>query len=310
MPPPRIPILSDEEVRSLLSMRDAVDLIEGALRLKAAGEFVAPPRHYVGNRHGALVFTVGGHADRGVVGFRVYGAFPTSTRPGQFVAVVDSEAGELRGLVFGELLGAMRTGAIGGVAMKYAARENARTVGIIGSGMQAKTQLLAATAVRAITSAKVYSRSSENREAFAREMSESLGIEVVAVASAEEAIERADVVVTATSSGEPLFPAALIGAGVHVNALGPKFAGRHELDPAVAGKASVVFTDSPDQLRAYPEPFFLPEESRQIADLAEYVASGAPGRRYADDITLFCSVGLSGTEVVLADAVLTKAGAG
>lgn len=307
MPSPAIPILADEDVRLLLTMREAVQLIEEALRLKARSAFITPPRHYVGNRHGALVFTAGGHADRGVIGFRVYETFPGRLRNEQFVAVFDSETGELRGLVFGELLGAMRTGAIGGVAIKYAAREDASTVGIVGSGMQARTQLMAAAAVRGVTTANVYSRTAESRETFAREMTEHLGFPVLAVSTAEEAVADADIVITATSSAQPIVTAAHIEPGMHVNALGPKFVARHELDPAVAERATAVFTDSPDQLRSYPEPFFLPEDSFQIADLAEYVASGTPVRRSARDITLFCSVGLSGTEVVLADAVLAKA---
>lgn len=290
-------------------MREAVGLIEEALRLKARGSFLTPPRVYIGNKNGALVFTAGGHADRGVFGFRVYETFPGPRRDEQFVAVFDSVTGELRGLVFGELLGAMRTGAIGGVAMKYAAREDAHVVGIIGSGMQARTQLLAAAAVRNVASAKIYSRSAEKRDAFAREMTELLGFPVRAVSTAEEAVRGCGIVVTATSSPEPLFPASLLEPGVHVNALGPKFAGRHELDAAVAGVASASFTDSPEQLRSYPEPFFLSETSIQITDLADHVDTRSPIRRSADDITLFWSVGLSGTEVVLADAVLTKAAA-
>jgi ornithine cyclodeaminase len=302
-------MLSNDDVRSLLPMREAVGLIEDALRLKAQGSFLTPPRYYAGNKNGALAFTVGGHADQGVFGFRVYETFPGPRRDEQFVAVFDSVTGELRGLVFGELLGALRTGAIGGVAMKYAAREDAHVVGIIGSGMQARTQLLAAAAVRDVASAKVYSRSAGKRQAFALEMTELLGIPVRAVSTAAEAISGSGIVVTATSSAEPIFPASLLEPGVHVNALGPKFAGRHELDAAVAGLASACFTDSPEQLWSYPEPFFLSETSIQITDLADHVESGSPVRRSADDITLFWSVGLSGTEVVLADAVLSKAAA-
>jgi ornithine cyclodeaminase/alanine dehydrogenase-like protein (mu-crystallin family) len=307
MPPPTIPILSDEDVRSALSMRRAVVLIEEALRLKAQGALVAPPRFYVGNERGSLAFTAGGHVGQGVIGFRVYETFVgPNLRHEQFVAVFDSTTGELKGLVFGELLGAMRTGAIGGVAIKYAAREDARTIAVIGSGMQARTQLMAAVAVRPIMVARVYSRSAAHRDAFADEMSAMLRRPVVAAASPQEAIEGADIVITATSSASPVVTAEQIGAGVHVNALGPKFSARHEIDPAVADRAAVIFTDSPAQLRGYPEPFFL-EERHAISDLADHVASGAPIRRAASDVTLFCSVGLSGTEVVLADAVLRKA---
>jgi ornithine cyclodeaminase len=310
MPPPAIPILSDEDVRSALSMHRAVELIEEALRLKAHGALVAPPRFYVGNDHGSLAFTAGGHASGGSMGFRVYETFVgPNLRHEQFVAVFDGTTGELRGLVFGELLGALRTGAIGGVAMKYAARENAQTVGIIGSGMQARTQLMAAAAVRPITSGRVYSRSAEHREAFAAEMSAELGVPVLAVVNATEAVEGVDIVITATSSAAPVLMADQVGAGTHVSALGSKFAARHELDPALADRAAAIFTDSPAQLRAYPEPFFL-DERYEITDLAVHVAGGRPIRHSPDEITLFCSVGLSGTEVVLADAVLRAAGSG
>jgi ornithine cyclodeaminase len=304
--PPVVAILSDEDVRSLLSMAEAIELIEDAIRLKGTKSLVTPPRFYAGNSHGALVFTVGGHADRGAFGFRVYGMFPGRVRDEQFVAVFDSETGSLKGLVFGELIAAIRTGAIGGVAIKHAAREDAHVVGIVGSGMQARTQLMAAAAVRDVSAAKVYSRSAENRETFATEMTESLGLPVHSVSTAEEVVAGADILITATSSAVPVFPASLIGPGVHINALGSKFAARHELDPAVADSASTVFTDSLEQLGGYPEPFFL-SESHKITDLADHLASGAAIRRSPQDITLFCSVGLSGTEVVLADAVLAKA---
>jgi ornithine cyclodeaminase len=236
----------------------------------------------------------------------VYETFPGPRRDEQFVVVFDSVTGELRGFVFGELLGALRTGAIGGIAMKYAAREDARTVGILGSGMQARTQLMAAAAVRDLASARVYSRSAANREAFAREMTEMLALPVTAVAAAEEAVAGADIVITATNSREPLFPASLLAPGVHVNALGPKFADRHELDPAIAGLATAAFTDSPEQLRGYPEPFYLPQMLTQVTDLAAHIENGSPVRRRPDDVTLFWSVGVSGTEVVLADAALRK----
>lgn len=310
MPPPAIPILSDEDVRSALSMPEAVELIEGALKEKAQGGLVTPRASMWPTTVGRSSFTAGGHAGPGVIGFRVYETFPGPLRHEQFVTVFDSVTGDLRGLVFGELLGAMRTGAIGGVAVKYGAREDARTVGIIGSGMQARTQLMAIAAVRPITSAKVHSRSQEKRVAFAQEMTGSLGLPVLAIATAEEAVAGADIVVTATRSTAPLFPAALIEEGMHINALGPKFAKAHELDPAVADRAAAVYTDSLEQLRGYPTPFFISEDSHEIGDLAAHVARGTPVRRSTSDITLFCSVGLSGTEVVLADAVLRKTGAG
>ena len=259
-----LPILDDADVASLVSMGDAIDVIEAALARKGRAEFVTPPRHYVPNKNGALVFTIGGDADEGAIGFRVYGAFAGGVRDSQVVAVFDAKTGALKGLVLGELLGAMRTGAIGGVAIKHGARPDAKVLGVIGSGEQARTQVEAAAAVRDLAEVRVYSPTPAHREAFAAKMSD---------------------------------------------ALGPKFAGRSEIDPAVAERAASIFTDSPEQLRAYPEPSFLEgtPHIERVSDLGEHVAGGAPVRSSDDDITLFLSVGLSGTEVVLADLALSKA---
>jgi ornithine cyclodeaminase len=290
-------------------MSEAVDAIEAAIARKGRGESVTPPRHYVPNKNGALVFTIGGDADEGAIGFRVYGAFAGGVRDSQVVAVFDAKTGALKGLVLGELVGAMRTGAIGGVAIKHGARPDAKVLGVIGSGEQARTQVEAAVAVRDLVEVRVYSRTRAHRDAFASKLSERLGLRVAAVASAEEAVRGADIVVTATNSSTPLFDAALLGPGAHVNAIGPKFANRSELDPAVAERAASIFTDSPEQLRAYPEPSFLEgtAHSGRVSNLADCVAGGSPIRSSDGDITLFLSVGLAGTEVALADLALSRA---
>ncbi len=198
-----LPILVDDDVAALISMPEAIGAIEATLKLKARGEFLTPPRHYVSNKHGALVFTVGGHDERGVIGFRVYDTFATDVPHEQVVAVFDSETGQLKGLVLGSLLGAVRTGAIGGVAVKYASRGDSRGAAIIGTGLQARTQLAAAAAVRDLREVRVYSRNEDRREGFAKEMAERLHIDIVPVSSAAEAVRGADIVIAATNSGTP-----------------------------------------------------------------------------------------------------------
>jgi len=166
-----VTVLSNSDVHRLVSMREAVEAVEKALLRRGVGEFVTPPRHYVANRKGALTFTIGGDAAEGAFGFRVYGMFPGSREDDQLVVVYDAATGELRGIVQGERIGAMRTGALGGVAIRHAAREDAKILGIIGSGRQARTQLEGAAVVRDLTEVRVYSRSAKKREAFASEMS-------------------------------------------------------------------------------------------------------------------------------------------
>jgi ornithine cyclodeaminase len=301
-----IPILTDDDVDSLISMREAVAAVEGALARKATGGFLTPPRHYFTNAHGKLAFTIGGDNDAGVAGFRVYGTFAGSGAEGQLVVVYDAESGELLGIVQGERIGAMRTGALGGVAVKYASREDSRVIAVIGSGTQARTQLEAVATVRDLTEARVFSRSAANREAFAAEMSARLAFAVRPVDTVEDALAGADIVIVATNSRTPAFDGSLIRPGQHVTTvrLGR---GQHELDASVADRASTLFTDSPEQVRDYPGGFFLEERIDEVGDLSEYVGRGEPVRKDPDEITLYLSAGLSGTEVVVAAEALRKA---
>lgn len=300
-------VLTDADVRRLVTMREAIEAVEGALARKGNGTFLTPPRHYFRTTKGALTFTIGGDAEEGVTGFRVYGAFPGADEDDQLVIVYDAAGGRLRGIVQGDRVGAMRTGALGGVAIKYAAREDARSVAVIGSGKQARTQLEAAAVVRNLNEVRVYSRSAEHREAFATEMSSELGLSVTPVVSAEEAIVGADIVITATSSRHPVFPASLIQPGQHVTTIRLGL-GNHELDAGVVDRADAIFTDSMEQLRDYPGGSFVADRLDSVADLADHVARGDPVRASPDDITLYLSTGLSGTEVVVANIALRKAG--
>jgi len=301
-----VTILSDDDVNRLVSMREAVDAVEHALAQKGEGAFITPPRHYSSNRNGALVFTIGGDATQGVFGFRVYGMFPGSREQDQFVVVYDAATGALRGIVRGERIGAMRTGALGGAAIRNAAREDANVLGIIGSGRQARTQLEAAAVVRRLSEVRVYSRSVPNREAFASEMSRRLGLRISPVTTPDQAIAGADIVILATNSRTPVFDASLIESGQHVTTirLGQ---GQHELDTGVADRAGSIFTDSLEQLRSYPGGFFLADRIYSITDLSEHVARGKPIRQSPQAITLYLSTGVSGTEVVVADIALRKA---
>ena len=138
-------------------------------------------------------------------------------------------------------------------------------------------------------------------------MSAELDLAVMPVGSPELAIRGADIVIVATSSPTPVFDGALIEPGMHVTTI-RLGASSHELDASVAGKAAAIFSDSLEQVRNYQGGFFLPEKLDEMTDLAEHVADGAPIRTSPDDITLYCSAGLAGTDVVVADVALRKRG--
>jgi ornithine cyclodeaminase len=163
-------ILNDADVNALARMPALVAVVERCLRAKADGRLVAPPRHSVAFDAGQLVFTIGGIAagaegGDGIAGFRVYETFPgMGTARAQLVAVWDSGSGNLLGLVVGDALGVLRTGAIGGIAIDRMARPDARICGIVGSGRQAESQVMAAVAVRpGLQTIRVYSRNPRNR---------------------------------------------------------------------------------------------------------------------------------------------------
>jgi ornithine cyclodeaminase len=309
-------ILNDAEVHALARMPDLVAVIERCLQAKAQGRLVAPPRHSVAFDTGQLVFTIGGittggDGDAGMAGFRAYETFRGGgSARAQIVAVWDSGSGDLRGLVIGDALGVLRTGAIGGVAIDRMARPDVRTCGVVGSGSQAESQLMAAVAVRpGLETIRVYSRNACNREGFAERMSARLGKTIRPVAAARDAVAAADLVLCATDSDSPVIETQWLVRGTHVSTLGPKLADRHELPPAIGAIADIAATDSPAQLYAYPKPHFLagtPAGERML-DLAEIVAGRASGRRNPTDITLFCSVGLAGTEVAVAEFLLRQA---
>lgn len=303
-------ILNDKDLDAPNLMPIAINAVEGALMGKATGRLVSPPRHNVRfGDFGDLVFTVGGTTGTApTAGFRVYDTFAGNDHT-QLVAVWSASTAKLLGIILGTRLGEIRTGAIGGVAIRQMSRADAKRVGIVGSGMQARTQLEAAASVRKVEEAFVFSRSAANRKAFALEMTARIGFPVRAVDKPEDAVREMDIVICATTSSRPVLDAAWLARGTHVNTVGPKFIDDHELGTDVADRAALIATDSPEQVGAYPRPFFLAGSSSldRMLDLAEIVQGGLPERRKPDDITLFCSAGLAGTEVIVASQILAQA---
>jgi ornithine cyclodeaminase/alanine dehydrogenase-like protein (mu-crystallin family) len=304
-------MLTDLDVQKYASMNSIIKAILRALALQAEGKLVSPPRFRVGAENGDLVFTAGAVTGlEKVIGFRVYDTYANDIDGHeQLVCVFDSETGVFKGIVIGNALGDIRTGAIGGVAIDALAREDARQIAVIGTGSQARVQLDGAVAVRRIERIRVFSRSRENRNRFSEEMTEKLGIEVKPFDSPKNCIEGSDIVICATNSKTPVFDAEWLKPGVHITTVGPKSRMGHELPFEAAARSSVIVTDSIEQLNAYTTPHFLvnsPYEA-SIVQLSDIVAGNIAGRTADKDITLFCSVGLAGTEVVVANEIMKLA---
>ena len=298
-------ILTDEHVHKLVTMRDAVTVMQAVFRTMANDKLVAPPRFRLdaplGN--GALVFTAG--ATPQALGFRVYDTFPSpsGTEQVQLVAVFDGNTGNFRGAIVGSAIGAMRTAAIGGVAIDQMARQDAQTLVIIGAGFQARQQVQAALAVRDFEQVILYSRTRSSAEKLQTFIKRRFTVACEVVDSAEIATRQADVLICATNSRHPVFETAWIKAGTHISSIGPKARAGHELPDDIDTICTSVATDSLAQLNGYDH--FL-QGRVTIVGLDQIVAGKQIGRITDNAITLFCSVGLAGTEVMLADLVLQK----
>jgi len=297
MPMTPFPVIHDSEVLDRIVAADAVALMRTALVNAFTGELVSSVRVSVDAGSTALTFTAGGMRN-GVTGFRVYGGWGPS---GDQMTPVWGADGRLLGIVTGTVLGALRTGALGGAAVDALARADAKTLGVIGSGRMAWSQVWAACATRRFNRVDVFSPNPDRRRAFAARVEAELDVVTSAVDSAEDATREHDVIIVSTTATVPVVEASWIAPGSHISSTGPKFASGSELGTDLADLVDVLVSDSPQQAAAYPEGWFSP---RPIAHLGGVIAGSIPGRCTESDITLYCSTGLAGTEVLLAAQLL------
>ncbi len=302
------PILTDGDVYSQFDYDGVVDAVRDAIAERAAGTLEAPPRWRVPAGGGDLVFTAGAATGpTNAAGFRVYETHGTGDDHTELVAVFDAATGAFEGLLAGHAVGGLRTGGIGGVAIDALARSDADTLGILGTGFQARAQVGAACATRDFDDVAVYSPTAEGRESFADTLEGEVEPTVRAAADPEPVVREADALVCATNSEEPVFDPDWLEAGTHVTTIGPRFDDAHELPLEAVDRADAIVTDSLPQVDAYDRPYIASGADRDwMVELAAVLEDPDLGRQRADDITLFCSVGLAGTEVVLGKRFLEQ----
>src|SRR5256712_12759738 len=191
-------LISEKEVEGLLRMEDALKAVEEGLRALGRGEATNRPRQRVGTREATVNIMLASWPARGYAGFKYYTTSRTGIR--FWVHLIDIGTGELVAVIQADRLGQQRTGAASGVATKYFARDDASTVGIVGTGWQAQSQLEAACAVRLIRRGRCYSPDQDHREAFAKKMAAPPGVTGQVGASAEEGIPGGAVGIAATNA--------------------------------------------------------------------------------------------------------------
>lgn len=301
--------LTDADVRAQLTAAGSIAVMRETLLAAHRGELVAPARSMTDLGEGRLLFTVGRWRGRWL-GYRAYDTFDRDhpdAHDDQLVVVHDDVTGRLLGVVVGSELGRRRTGALGGVAVDALAPTGAATLGLVGSGQQAWTQLWAVSAVRRLDGVRVYSRAEHRRREFAERAAEELGLDATAAPSAQAAVDGAEIVILATSSSKPVIRTDWLPPGCHVTTLGPKQRGRSEFAEDLLDTATTIVTDSPVQLDSYDPPALASGDRHagRVVSLGAVLAGDAPGRVGDSDRTVYLSVGLAGTEVALAARLLT-----
>jgi ornithine cyclodeaminase/alanine dehydrogenase-like protein (mu-crystallin family) len=303
-------LLTEDDVRQVLTMDLALAGVGEGLRKMALDEVQNVPRARALTDHAMLHIMAASAKTLGVMGYKAYS---TTRKMAQFhFALFDGKTGALLSLMQADYLGQMRTGAASGVATEYMARPDATEVGVFGSGRQARTQVQAICKVRKIRRVQVYSPNGEHRQRFAAEMSELCQTEVQPVPRPELAAEDKDIVITATTSREPVLNGHWLAEGTHLNVVGSNFLGKAEVDAVAVRRCDSIVVDSKDQARLEAGDFTqaLEEGSIHWADiheLGQIIVGRYTGRAHAQDVTLFKSLGIAIEDVAVAARVYAAA---
>ncbi|MEO7020778.1 MAG: ornithine cyclodeaminase family protein [Ktedonobacteraceae bacterium] len=296
-------LLRDGEIRSLLDMGDCVDALEQAFTALSHRNAISRPRARMIQSNGILHVLAASFAGAGVLGLKTFTVFRQGMH--SVVLLFSAEDGRLLSILEADWLGRMRTGSVSGLATRHLANPTASRVGLIGAGKQAETQLMGVCAVRPIRMVSVYSRRRPECEEFCQRMAHQLQIEVLPAASVREAVEDADVVITATTAGAPVFDGAWLKAGCHLNAIGSNWAKRREIDDETMQRASLIVTDSVEQARLEAGDLLIPANTgnldwESVWELADVVAGDGPQRNSSYEITVFKAVGAALEDIAIA----------
>ncbi|GAC1535619.1 MAG: ornithine cyclodeaminase family protein [Candidatus Velthaea sp.] len=302
--------LTEDDIAATLPMADALRQLERAARAQADGTATNAPRQRV--KANTTILHVLPAAFEGRLGHKSYTTAPRGPR---FWYTLWDQSGEMLAILEADRLGQIRTGAASGLATKFMARADARTLGVIGTGYQARSQIEAVCAARPIERIRVWGRNREKLEVFTKEMTAALSRPIEAAASAREAVGDADVVVTMTSATTPVLEGAWLSPGTHVNAAGSNRTVAQEIDIETVRRAAVVAVEDIAQAKVESGDLRSANEAGAFkwidtVRLADLIAGNALGRTADDQITLFESLGIGLWDIAVANFVVDACVAG
>ena len=312
--------INETEVEELLPMSECIGVMENAFIALARGEIEQPLRSIFrpATVKGVMAMMPayrGG--DTPLFGLKAICVFPGNAGIGKDahqggVMLFDGRTGELLAIVNASAITAIRTAAVSALATRVLANETASRLAIIGAGVQARAHLSAIACVRKLEQVRVAAGHYERAEQFARDLQSQVQCHIEAVETAEAAVHDAGIIVTATTSREPVLKREWIAAGAHINAIGTFSPKARELDTATMASSALfvdrresAFNEAGDYLIAASEGAIGPDTIR--AELGEVLIAKHPGRTSADEITVFKSLGLAMEDLAAAEYCYRKA---
>ena len=302
-------LLTHEQVKSLVSMRDAIECMERVFREEGEGHTVLPPRLNMKTGRGWLRVGPAALEASGWMGFKAMNLVPGAGVRYQ-VHLYEIASGALLAIMDAQHLTTLRTGATSAVATRRLARPGVAVVALLGSGVEARAQLEAMQADGKVKNARIFSPTVANRERLAAEFRDRFGMETVAVGSAEEAVSGADLVVAAVKSSEPVLSGKWLPPGCHVNSVGTARRDQREIDAATFERSARIVVDTKEGVFGEAGDAVAARERIRMDDvheLAKLVTEEVPGRRSDAEITLFKSVGTGLQDIAIAALIYQRA---
>lgn len=303
--------LSEEDVKQLLDMQEAIKQVDCAFRARAYGNAFDVPRVRTRQPGGHLHILQAAAPELNYIGYKAYYIQPDKSRT-SLLHLINMEEGNLEAIIESDWLGQIRTGAATAVALRTLARQDSHVLGLFGSGRHAQTQLEAVHAIASLSEVKVFGRNAQRVRIFCDKMSAKTGVLVRPALSREETVKGSDIVLTITRSSEPLFDGNWVEPGQCIVAVGSNAMERREIDLQTVRRADLVVVDSVqvaqkesgDLLGAYESGLIYWEN---VPDLGQVLVGQRPGRTGDGQIVLFESHGMALQDIYTGARILELA---
>ena len=314
-------LLNKEEIKSVFTMKDAIETDKDCYRMFSEGKFEVPLRAVINGSHGNFLFMPAYSEEMNAAGLKIVNIMPgnpTKGLPASIgqVILIDGETGEVRAIMDGTYVTALRTAAASGAAFDLFGRKDAGIGAMIGTGSQAMCQLEAMLSSRDLKEVRISARNYEKTKAFAAEAKKVFGsydTEIIAYEDTNAAVDGADLVTLVTVSGTPVCSADHFKPGCTISAVGAYTYDMQELDPAVFAKCGKLYFDSVDAVLSESGDILRPLDEGTLSkdqftgDIGEYLLGRIPGRESDEEIIVFENVGIGALDLMTASRIFEKA---